>query len=289
MDWLDELEGLFTKATEAVCEKETAVVFSSGVDSALVAYAAAKRSKVTAYHVGVEGCEDTKFAKRVQEDAPFKVKILTLSMDDIESLIPKILGIWPHPDPIDVGVAIPFHIAAKAASEDGHKALLCGQGGDELFGGYWRYLDCMVEKGPDAVAALMEKDWENAYEDNLDRDTAMCRAWGCELRFPYLDKPFSDYSRKMPLELKIREGGDLSCDEIAGRRFVRKYALKRLAIRMGVPEFVADRVKKAAQYGSGTNKALDKIARREGYKEKSQQAGRTDYLRMFLEERLRTI
>ena len=293
MDWLRDLEKLFDDAVKSVCEPEVGVIFSSGVDSALVAYAAAKHAKVIAYHVGVEGAEDTKFAKRVGESAPFRIRYLTLSLEDVENLVPKVLSLLDEADPIDVGVGIPFYAASEAAKEDGHKVMLCGQGGDELFGGYWRYLESMAKEGPEAVASWMEKDWENAYEDNLDRDIAMNKANGCQLRFPYLDKGFSDYVRRMPLDLKIREvngeedADGLTPDEIGGRRFIRKYALKRLATRMGVPDYVADRVKKAAQYGSGTNKALDKIARMKGYREKAKKAGRTDYLRMYVEEKKR--
>ncbi|MFH0863379.1 MAG: asparagine synthase-related protein [Candidatus Altiarchaeota archaeon] len=350
MDWLTDLERLFDGAVKSVSEPEVGIVFSAGVDSALVAYTAAKHAKVTAYHVGVEGAEDTKFAKMLEESAPFRIRHVILGQEDVERLVPTVLSLLDEPDPIDVGVGIPFYAASKAAKEDGMDVMLCGQGGDELFGGYWRYLECMLEKGPEAVALWMEKDWENAYEDNLERDIAMNKANGCELRFPYLDRGFSNYARGMPLDLKIREvygpqfsvsssqsavsspqysvltenrkpktenrelrtenrelrtenrelrtenrelrtenrepnTEDLSSDVIRGRRFIRKYALKMLARRMGVPDYVADRVKKAAQYGSGTNKALDRIARRGGYREKAQQAGRTDYLRLYIEEK----
>jgi asparagine synthase (glutamine-hydrolysing) len=289
MDWLNDLERLFDEAVKATCEPKCAVILSSGVDSALVAYAAAKHSEVTGYHVGVTGCEDTKYAKRITGTAPFRIEHIELSIEDVESAIPRVLAIWPQPDPIDVGVAIPFFSASKAASNDKQTITLCGQGGDELFGGYWRYLECIVDKGPGAVAALMEKDWAGAYRDNLDRDIAVNKANGCELRFPYLGKGFSDYVRGMPMDLKIRENGDLSCDEIRGRRFVRKYALKKLAVRMGVPDYIADRVKKAAQYGSGTSKALDKLAKIGGFRDKASSAGRTDYVRMYLEDVLHEI
>ncbi len=284
MEWLDAIESLFKKAVECVCDSEVGVIFSSGVDSALVAFAASDYADVTAYTVGVEGSKDVEYARRVEETAPFKIKYIDLSEDDVESLIPTIISISGSRSPIDVGVGIPFFCASKAASSDGFKALSCGQGGDELFGGYWRYLECMVSDGPDAVAAWMEKDWANAYKDNLDRDIAMNKSNRVELRFPYLNREFSDYVRKMPIDLKIREGADILCDEVGGRMFARKYALKKLALKMGVPEYLVNRLKKAAQYGSGTNKTLDKIARKNGYPLKAREVGRGDYLKMFLEE-----
>jgi len=282
--WLVELEALFLKGAERVSPGRVGVIWSGGVDSTLVAWAASRFSDVTAYTVGVEGSDDLKHTRLAEKEAPFKTREILLSLDDVEALVPKILSAWPKPNPIDVGVGIPMYAASAAAKADGVDVLLCGQGGDELFGGYWRYLECMVSDGPQAVAAWMEKDWANAYVDNLDRDVALNRANGCELRFPYVDHAFSGYVRSMPLGLKIREDGDLPCDEVKGRRFVRKYALKRLAVRMGVPEYLAVRVKKAAQYGSGTNKALERIARMRGYKGKASSLGRADYLKLYLEE-----
>ncbi len=282
--WLPEIEALFQKAVDGVSPGRVGVIWSGGVDSTLVAWAASRNSDVTAYAVGVEGSEDLKHTRLAAKEAPFKTREILLSLDGVEALVPRILSAWQRPNPIDVGVGIPMYAASAAAKADGIDVLLCGQGGDELFGGYWRYLECMVSDGPEAVSAWMEKDWANAYADNLDRDIAMNRANGCELRFPYLNPAFSGYVRSMPLGLKIREDGDLPCDEAKGRRFVRKYALKRLAVRMGVPEYLAVRVKKAAQYGSGTNKALDKIARVRGFKGKASALGRADYLKLYLEE-----
>jgi asparagine synthase (glutamine-hydrolysing) len=265
------------------CEGEVGVVFSAGVDSTLIAYLACKYSKVTAYAVGVEGAKDMEYARRLQGEAPFEIKCIQLGVGDVESAIPAVLSAWPKPNPLDVGVGIPMHLASKAAAADGLKVVLCGQGGDELFGGYWRYLESMVSDGSGAVADLMERDFMNAPADNLDRDRAVNAENGVELRFPYLDGAFSDYVRGMPLDLKIREDGELGCDEIAGRRFVRKYALKKLALEVGVPEYIVERVKKAAQYGSGVQKTLDKLARQGGFKDKARQAGRKDYIQLYLE------
>ncbi|MBD3387783.1 MAG: hypothetical protein GF416_01930 [Candidatus Altiarchaeales archaeon] len=290
MEWLEGLERLFKDAVRDVCEERTGVIFSSGVDSALVAYTASEYSDVTAYTVGLEGSKDLEYARRVEEKAPFRIEYVELSVECVESLIPEILRVWSRPNPLDVGVGIPFYAASRAASEDGLKLMLCGQGGDELFGGYWRYLESMVSEGKEAVIAWMDRDCESADSDNLDRDRSMCRANGVELRMPFLNEDFSGYVRKMALDLKIREDAeDMVCDEIDGRKFARKYALKKLGLKTGVPDYIVNRLKKAAQYGSGTQKTLDKIARRNGYKQKAAGEGRKDYLQMYLEDVFKSI
>ena len=130
----------------------------------------------------------------------------------------------------------------------------------------------------------MERDWNNAYEDNLDRDILMCQSNGIELEFPFLAEPFSEYARSLPLNLKIREDADIPCDLANGRRFARKYCLKKMALDFGLPQYLVNRKKKAAQYGSGIQKSLDRIARMRGYRQKARQNKRTDYLRSYLED-----
>ena len=284
MDGIEDLETLFREAVKRQLSTDVGVIYSSGVDSALVAYAASKTMDIVAYNVGIHGSKDMEYAKRFEKEAPFEVRFIELSIDDIEELIPTIISVSQSTNPLDIGVGIPFYMASKAAASDGKNALLCGQGADELFGGYNRYLECMVNECPKAVEQWMDKDWTNAYGDNLDRDISMCASNDIELRFPFLDKEFSDHVRSMSIDMKIREDADIHCDEIQQRKFARKYAFKKLALHMGLPDYLVNRQKKAAQYGSGTQKALDKIARRNGYTAKAKDAGRPDYLNMYLEE-----
>jgi len=62
---------------------------------------------------------------------------------------------------------------------------------------------------------------------------------------------------------------------------VNKYILRCVAIDVGVDKSVALRGKKAAQYGSGFDKALKKLAKRRGFRKK------TDYLTTLLKEVLK--
>jgi asparagine synthase (glutamine-hydrolysing) len=276
-----KLRELLLEAVEEACESKTGVVFSAGVDSTLIASLASEFSEVTAYSCGVRGSPDLEYAGKCQ-NLGFDIKLVELDVDEVEHSLGEIVSLINDRNPVKVSVEIPFYFISKKARADGLDVMLCGQGADELFGGYARYLDALPDYG--RVDEMLRKDVANIYEEQLNKDVAVFKANGIELRIPYMDNAFKDYAMKIPGELKIRESEEFSCfDEVDGRRFIRKYILRRLAGDRGVPAFILNRKKKATQYGSGAWKMLDRIARKRGFKEKASKTGRTDYVRMFLE------
>ena len=67
-----------------------------------------------------------------------------------------------------------------------------------------------------------------------------------ELRVPYLSDKIIKWVLNIPAKYKINGSADN----------IRKNILRELAVKKGVPEDVAYRKKKAAQYGSGIDKLL---------------------------------
>ena len=112
---------------------------------------------------------------------------------------------------------------------------------------------------------------------------------GIDLRFPYMDEAFGKYASSLPSELKVYEleegmKEEFSCvDVVDKKRFIRKYLLRHLAADAGIPRYILDRKKKAAQYGSEAEKLIDRIARKNEYKKKAAESRRKDYVRMYLE------
>ncbi|ODS42337.1 MAG: hypothetical protein MSIBF_03140 [Candidatus Altiarchaeales archaeon IMC4] len=274
-------------AVKKTCTERTGIMFSAGIDSTLVAQLAARHSDITAYNVGIPDSPDARHAGN--EELDFKIKTIRITPDDIESAIAEVMKVVREPNPVKVGVGIPVYFASKAAAGDGLKVILCGQGADELFGGYNRYLEMIAAGGYGEFEKAMKSDIRGMYEDNLNRDIEICKNNAVELRIPYADKDFIDYAMGIPPGLKIvevtRTKPEFSCvDEINGRRFIRKYILRKAAERLGMPKEILNRSKKAAQYGSGANKVIEKIARDKGFKKKAAEVGRGDYVRMFLED-----
>ena len=277
------LEGCVEKS----CQEKTGILYSAGVDSAIIAKIASKFSDITAYTVGVEGSPDMTYALKTAEEIGFEVKPVEINLEGVEKILPQLVKVVDDANPVKVSVGIPMYFASKAAKEDDLEVMLCGQGSDELFGGYWRYIEAYINEGPEKVEEMMKSDVETADEDNLNRDRAVCNHNGIELRVPYVQEEFVDFVEKLPLSEKVREVQDneYECtDEIGGRRFIRKYLVRKLAEYYKLPKDIIHRPKKAAQYGSSSQKLIDKIARKQGYKQKAADKGRNDYVRYFLEE-----
>ncbi|MBN2517653.1 MAG: asparagine synthase C-terminal domain-containing protein [Candidatus Altiarchaeota archaeon] len=265
------------------------IIFSGGIDSSLIAVLASRSADLVAYSVGTETAPDLELLKKTRKYFNFEIKTTNVSERDVEDNVGDVLKAIGEPSPVRVGATLPPFLASKAARADGVDIMLSGQGADELFGGYWRYLPVVHDKGYDELGKLLKKDTAELKDRLIKSDIAACKINLIELRTPFLDDGFIDFALKIPAEDKIKtlkerpslpEG---AVDEYGGGLYIRKYALKKAA-EGELPAEVVWRSKKAAQYGSGVHKLLDKMARKRGFKEKAKKANRNDYLTMFLED-----
>jgi len=270
-----------------VGEKNIGLIFSAGVDSTLVGVLACKFTSVSAYNVGISGSVDREYAKKVEKDLGFNVNFVEVDEKEIEKTLPTVLKAIGEPNPLKVAVGLPFYFASKAASKDGFSVMLCGQGPDELFGGYARYLTDFENKGFNGVAQSMQDDLTNLYESQLQYDEKVCKLNNITLKFPFLNKDLVEYVSKIPIQEKIKilgAGPSYECvDEVKELKVIRKFILREAAKSVGVPDPILNRPKKAAQYGSGTSKVIEKLARKRGCKKQALDEGRTDYVRYYIE------
>ena len=128
--------------------KEVAVAFSGGLDSSLVAFLASKCGvKVNLLHVSLENQEETEEAIEAAEELDLPLQIDLFKDSDVETILPKVVELIEEPDPIKASIGVPFYWAAEKAAEAGFKVMLAGQGADELFGGYQRYVNEFCKDG----------------------------------------------------------------------------------------------------------------------------------------------
>ena len=231
-----------------------AIAFSGGLDSSLLALTAKKCGFIPQLiSVGLEGRKETEEAVSSAEELGLPVKLKIFNEEDVEAVIPKVLWLIEEPDPVKLSIAIPLFFAAETASENGLRVMLAGQGSDELFAGYKKYLQIYSEKGEKAVYAALREDFLNCYRTNFERDEKVCAFHKLELRLPYADWELSNYALNLPPRLKITlETGQ------------RKTVLRKAAEKLGLPASIAYKPKKAIQYATGVASILKKIAKRRG-------------------------
>jgi asparagine synthase (glutamine-hydrolysing) len=228
--------------------------FSGGIDSGLLAYYMDKAGvDVDLVCVGLEGSREFELAEIAADSLGLSLRSEAFTAEDVENDINAVLWSIEEPDPMKASVALPLRWATRSAAENGSRVFFSGNGSDELFGGYHRHAQEYGEHGDAVVSSILE-DVKQSYRVNYERDHKVCMDAGLELRLPFSDLPLVEWGLAIPPHLKL-SGGPGS---------PRKLVLRSLARRLGLPEEVSLRPKKAIQYSTGVNTALRKLAKREG-------------------------
>lgn len=233
---------------------DTAVAFSGGVDSALVA---AGLPDAPLYVIGFEGSHDIAAAREAAaamgrtED----LTVIELDHETLQEAVPRVAEAINRTNPMDVSIALPLLLVAEGVREDGFDRLAVGQGADELFGGYSKVVDPAADHRieADTVRSAVSETIDSL-PGQLERDVCGLEAVGIEPVTPFLQDRVVEAALRLPGELLA------SSDE-------RKIALRRFARQEDVlPAEVASTDKKAVQYGSYVSRELDRLARQAGFK-----------------------
>ena len=235
--------------------REVAVAFSGGLDSSVVAFLAEKcHVAVRLVHVSLENQPETEAAKKAADELNLPLQVYLFRESDVANVVSSVVELIEEPDPIKTSIGVPFYWTAKKVAEAEITVLLAGQGADELFGGYRRYVNEYVLHGEDSVRKAMFDDVVRVHESNLERDVKICSFHDVELRLPFASYQLAEFALSLPTELKIeRDPGAL-----------RKLVLRKAAEKMGLPASITKKPKKAVQYSTGINHALKKLAKKQG-------------------------
>lgn len=229
------------------------VAFSGGLDSSVVACLAKKYcSDVQLIHVSLENQPETEDAWKAAEELDLPIQIHLFKESEVEKTIPRVLEIIEDPEPLKINVGIPLNWVAEKAAEAKIRILLAGQGADELFGGYQRYVKQYLLEGDEKVRETFFKDVLSLYETNIERDEKIFAFHDVSLRLPFASFEIAEFALGLPTELKFENKPDS----------LRKLVLRKMAENIGVPEIIAQRPKKAVQYSTGISDVLKKIAKK---------------------------
>src|SRR3989344_2394618 len=242
-------ELLLAAVKKRIPDKKLGILFSGGIDSTMLALLCKKLGKEFICYTavleerGMGDAPDLVYAKKVAAELGFNLKIKKLDLKETEQLLATVVPLIEDSNVVKVGVALPFYAACEQAQKDGIKVMFSGLGSEEIFAGYERHKKSQ-DINKECLSGLLKM-----YERDLYRDDVVTMHNNIELRVPFLDKELIAYALSIPGDMKI--SGDRN-----------KIVLREIAKRCGIPDEYAERKKKAAQYGSKFDRALEKLAHR---------------------------
>lgn len=229
------------KAVETLLPQRPAIAFSGGLDSSLLAHLADKAGKQPSLiAVGLKGAPDLEWAEEAAGLLNLGLRVVELREGEVVRRAEKVSPFIQEKTPMNLALAAVFHAAAERCGEP---VVAAGQGADELFGGYWKYERLAGECLERAWGEMM-RDIVLLHRSSLERDAVACALAGKRLLTPYLSLPVYELALAIPPEKKLRPR--------------RKQVLRDAARILGLPEKLAERPKKAAQYGSGFQRVIER-------------------------------
>ncbi|MDR0777839.1 MAG: type II toxin-antitoxin system RelB/DinJ family antitoxin [Methanomassiliicoccaceae archaeon] len=239
-------ETIINAVKEAVEGKDVAVAFSGGLDSGLMSAIAKKyAASVHLYTCGTNRSHDVTMAKDLSERLELPWTQAEISKRNVEGLIKEMISSTGTTDPFTISYELQLFCVCREAKED---IVITGQGADEYFMGCAKFVD------------QTDKDYEMQRKAAVERllkvsipcELAIAKHFGKELLYPYMSEEILSAVKELTEE-------ELRPKDMDSRKSI----LRDIAEHLGYP-YIASRVKKSSQYGSGTTDIIRQLAREKG-------------------------
>jgi asparagine synthase (glutamine-hydrolysing) len=198
------------QSVEKLCcstERQMACLLSGGLESSIIAglvneyHVRHKLPQLETYSIGLEGCDDLKYAKKVAEHLNTKHTEIVLKEEDFLKAIPEVIQAIETYDVATVRASIPHYLLGKYISENSKaKIIFGGDGANELFGGYlYMYLAYESMEFDKEVRRL----FKDCHNFNLLRAERCLGSHGLDIRLPFLDREFVQYYLSIPPQIRF--------------------------------------------------------------------------------------
>ena len=243
----ENLENAIVSAVRTgVEDRDVAVAFSGGLDSGLVAAIAKDYARsVTLYTSGKDESYDVVMARDMSERLGLPWLHIPITKDNIESRLREMISITGTSSPLTLSFELPLFFVCRTVHE---RYIIGGQGSDELFAGYTKY----VNMPDDELVRAMKSDMGKLITSTIPHETKVANHFGKTILYPYIDPIVT-------MQVGAMDIADLKPADADSRKML----LKQVARNLGYP-FIAEKRKKAAQYGSGTMDLVREIAADKG-------------------------
>jgi asparagine synthase (glutamine-hydrolysing) len=220
------------------------VWLSGGLDSSvLTALAAAASRSVATFSAGIPGAPDLAFARDVASFLGTDHHERLCAVEEMLEVLPRVIYHLESFDAPLVRSAIANYLVAGAAA--GHvRAVLSGEGADELFAGY----SFLKNRREDSLQAGLAEAQGALHNTALQRVDRMAAAHGTRARPAFLDPAVVAFANALPGAVKLH-----------GPEQTEKWIL-RMAIQGRLPEEVVWRPKEKFWSGSGISEKLADVA-----------------------------
>ncbi|MGO9963614.1 MAG: asparagine synthetase B family protein [Acidimicrobiales bacterium] len=216
------------------------VILSGGLDSTLtLLHVREMLPECVAFTIGTPGSDDLAYARRVTRELGVEHEVIELASGDIHSSdIREAIRLSELTEYGDVINAVIARLLFARVHSYGVKVVLCGDGSDELFGGYEMYR----QPGPALRQRLFQHKLHNLGRTELQRVDRTSMGQGVETRVPFLDLALVRLAMRLPIELKLRDGQD---------KWILRHAFADI-----LPAYVRQRPKNPLSHSSGLHERV---------------------------------
>src|ERR1700761_2669364 len=216
------------------------VILSGGLDSTLtLLHAREMHPDCVAFTVGTPGSDDVAYARRVTRDLGVPHEVIELAPGDIR--LPEIreaIRLSELTEYGDVINAVISRLLFARVRSHGVKVVLCGDGSDELFGGYEMYR----QPDPALRQRIFQHKLHNLGRTELQRVDRTSMGQAVEARGPFLDLGLVRLAMRLPIGLKIRDGQE---------KWILRHAFADV-----LPGYVRQRPKNPLSHSSGLHERV---------------------------------
>ncbi len=216
------------------------VILSGGLDSTLtLLHVREQHPDCVAFTIGAPDSDDVAYARRVTRDLGVEHEVIELSPGNIRYPdVREAIRMSELTEYGDVINAVISRLLFDHVHRRGVKVVLCGDGSDELFGGYEMYR----QPDPALRQRLFQHKLHNLGRTELQRVDRTSMGQGVETRVPFLDLALVRLAMRLPIELKQHDGQD-------------KWILRR-AFADILPGYVRQRPKNPLSHSSGLHERV---------------------------------